>query len=281
MRLTLNSPPSPTEPGTTPAPLNPRKPEAPSSAALETIKLLDATLLQSAVVELSRAAQNGTQQDQLKHLLQEFEATLTDSQRQLLASEGLSAVKMLDATLLQSAVVELSRAAQNGTKPDQLKHLLQEFEATLTDSQRQLLASGGLSAVKLLEATFLQSAVVELSRAAQDGTKPDDPKHLHQEFEATLTDSQRQLIASGGLSAELLTPGQIEILRKMEPYLQGLTPEQIRLLGLQDGIREAQEISRREHVAGQGAAKQAIMPYAAGILLLVVVALILVMLKAC
>ncbi len=264
-----------------PAPLNPRKPEAPSSAALETIKLLDATLLQSAVVELSRAAQDGTKPDELKHLLQEFEATLTDSQRQLLASGGLSAVKLLDATLLQSAVVELSRAAQNGTKPDELKRLLQEFEATLTDSQRQLLARGGLSAVKLLDATLLQSAVVELSRAAPNGIKPDDLKLLHQEFEATLTDSQRQLLASGGLSAEWLTPGQIEILRKMEPYLQELTPEQISLLGLQDQVREAQERSRRQHEAGQGASKQAIMPYAVGILLLVVIALILVMLRAC
>ena len=53
-----------------------------------------------------------------------------------------------------------------------------------------------------------------------------EQRRLHRELESTLTPKQRQLLVVGALSKEICTPQQIEILRRMDPYLEGLTVEQ-------------------------------------------------------
>jgi hypothetical protein len=41
------------------------------------------------------------------------------------------------------------------------------------------------------------------------------------------------------------TPEQLQILKKMSPYLEGLTPEQARQLGFLDAIREGYEAGEK------------------------------------
>ena len=66
-------------------------------------------------------------------------------------------------------------------------------------------------------------------------------RRLSHELESTLTPKQRQLIVVGALTEAMCTPRQIEILKRMDPYLEGLTPEQARQLGVMDTFAEGYE----------------------------------------
>lgn len=70
-------------------------------------------------------------------------------------------------------------------------------------------------------------------------------RRLHRELDSTLTPKQRQLLAVGALSEKMCTPQQIEILKRMEPYLAGLTPEQSRHLGVLDTFAEGYEAGQK------------------------------------
>ncbi len=63
--------------------------------------------------------------------------------------------------------------------------------------------------------------------------------------DASLTPKQRQLAVVGALKEQMLTPAQLEILKKMDPYLEGLTPEQCRKLAIIDTIAEGYEAGQR------------------------------------
>ena len=66
-------------------------------------------------------------------------------------------------------------------------------------------------------------------------------RRLHSELDSTLTPKQRQLLVVGALSPNLCTPQQIEILRRMDAYLEGLTVQQARRLGALDTFAEGYE----------------------------------------
>jgi hypothetical protein len=55
---------------------------------------------------------------------------------------------------------------------------------------------------------------------------------IHSEFVSTLTPQQRWLVAAG--IPVMFTPQQQAILQKLDPYLEGLTPEQVRALAFYD-----------------------------------------------
>jgi hypothetical protein len=71
-------------------------------------------------------------------------------------------------------------------------------------------------------------------------------RRLYRELEPTLTPKQRELMVVGALHPSMLTPTQLEIVKKMEPYLNGLTPEQSRQLGMLDTFAEGYEAGQQE-----------------------------------
>ena len=66
-------------------------------------------------------------------------------------------------------------------------------------------------------------------------------RRLHNELESTLTPTQRRLLAVGALNTQMCTPQQIQILERMTPYLEGMTVDQCRLLGVMDTFAEGWE----------------------------------------
>lgn len=74
--------------------------------------------------------------------------------------------------------------------------------------------------------------------------KPELDRLFHQ-LNATLTPKQRQALVVGALQADMMTPAQIEIMKRMESYLQGLTPQQCRQLGMVDTFREEYDRGRK------------------------------------
>lgn len=87
---------------------------------------------------------------------------------------------------------------------------------------------------------------------------------LHHELESTLTPRQRQLLAVGALTPEMCTPQQIDILKKMDPYLEGLTPEQAGRLGAMDTFAEGWEAGEE---SGNRLVKIMGVVFAAGVIL--------------
>jgi hypothetical protein len=71
---------------------------------------------------------------------------------------------------------------------------------------------------------------------------------IHNEFVSTLTPQQRRLL-SAGIQVTLTTQHQ-EILHEMEPYLEGLTLDQIKRLALYDQQMANQEEFNRGWQAG-------------------------------
>jgi hypothetical protein len=69
---------------------------------------------------------------------------------------------------------------------------------------------------------------------------------IQNEFVATLTPEQRRLHMVGALSEEMMSPQQIAILKKMDPYLEGLTLKQTKQLALLDHYTEGYEKAREE-----------------------------------
>jgi hypothetical protein len=73
---------------------------------------------------------------------------------------------------------------------------------------------------------------------------------LHHELVATLTPNQRQLLAAGALTPEMCTPQQLEILNKMNPYLEGLNLQETANLAVMHeftgGYEAGQESNREE-----------------------------------
>ena len=95
-----------------------------------------------------------------------------------------------------------------------------------------------------------------------DALHNQDLRRLSHQFEATLTPEQRQLAVVGALKEEMLSPAQQEILKKMRPYLDGLTPEQSRQLGTLDTFAEGYE-------AGEKAGSNIGVAIGVGIILLI------------
>ncbi len=72
-------------------------------------------------------------------------------------------------------------------------------------------------------------------------------RRIYRQLNATLTPKQRQLLAVGAARPEIFTPAQLELLKQAEPFLEGLTPEQARQLGMLDTFSEGYEAG---HEAG-------------------------------
>ena len=87
-------------------------------------------------------------------------------------------------------------------------------------------------------------------------------RRAYREFEATLTPTQRRFLAVGAVQSAVFTPEQLEILKKMEPHLSGLTPEQCRQLGVLDTFADGYE-------AGDRAGNPIVTMIAVGALLLI------------
>lgn len=70
-------------------------------------------------------------------------------------------------------------------------------------------------------------------------------RRLHNELASTLTPKQRQLLAVGALSEKMCTPQQVEILKRMDHYVEGLTPEQAGRLAVLDTVAEGYEAGHK------------------------------------
>jgi hypothetical protein len=89
----------------------------------------------------------------------------------------------------------------------------------------------------------------KLVRMTQDADPRRELDRIHNEFVSSLTPQQRRL-AAGVLTGTMCTPRQQEILHKMDPYLDGLTLEQVNRLAVYDQKLANQEEFDRGWQAG-------------------------------
>lgn len=92
-------------------------------------------------------------------------------------------------------------------------------------------------------------------------------RRLGMEFDATLTPKQRELLAIGASSAVQWTPKQLEIMKELQPYLDGMTLEQQQKLGAMDVFQDGYEAGQA--VGGKLGILIAVLVVALVILLLI------------
>lgn len=91
---------------------------------------------------------------------------------------------------------------------------------------------------------------------------------LQHELEATLTPKQRQLLSVGALTSQMCTPEQLEILRKMDTHLEGLSVEQAKQRAVMDTFAEGREAGRE---SGQKLVKIMIVLFIVGLILALII----------
>jgi hypothetical protein len=100
-----------------------------------------------------------------------------------------------------------------------------------------------------ISSEFLNRQVLQSAAKPNMDVYRQELNRLHHELVATLTPKQRQLLTVGGLTPEMCTPQQLEILKKMDPYLEGLNLQQVKNLAVLDtfaeGYEKGQESGRR------------------------------------